>query len=246
MADEVLWPQRRPYTAEDTLERASLRSFLYLSTKRCFDLLIAIIALILLALPLLVIALLIALDSPGPPLFTQKRVGARPRYNGSTLAWQTRIFGCHKFRTMYHNCDQSAHEKFVIKFVAGQLDGSGGTKPSYKLASDPRVTRMGRWLRRTSLDELPQLINIIKGEMSLVGPRPVPVYEVSAYQSWHHERLKALPGLTGLWQVKGRSSVSFEEMVRLDIAYVRNESLWLDLKLIFATLPAIWHGRGAR
>ena len=114
-----------------------------------------------------------------------------------------------------------------------------------RLIDDPRVTRIGRILRRTSLDELPQLFNVIRGEMSLVGPRPVPLYEVAAYQPWQRERLAALPGITGLWQVRGRCELSFEDMVRLDVEYIRNQSIWLDFKILSLTIPAVLSGRGA-
>jgi lipopolysaccharide/colanic/teichoic acid biosynthesis glycosyltransferase len=119
------------------------------------------------------------------------------------------------------------------------------TSVTVKLTDDPRITRVGRFLRRTSLDELPQLLNVLKGEMSLVGPRPVPPYEAAAYQDWHRERLAGLPGITGLWQVKGRGLVSFTEMVRMDIEYLRSQSTWLDFKIMLATIPAVLFGRGA-
>ncbi|MGH9896190.1 MAG: sugar transferase, partial [bacterium] len=121
-----------------------------------------------------------------------------------------------------------------------------GSGARFKLSNDPRVTRVGRVLRRMSLDELPQLFNVLKGEMSLVGPRPVPLYEVAEYGESDTERLAALPGITGLWQVRGRAEIPFSEMVRLDCEYVRNQSLWLDLKILAATIPAVVSGRGAR
>jgi lipopolysaccharide/colanic/teichoic acid biosynthesis glycosyltransferase len=194
---------------------------------------------------LLAISVLIMLDSPGPALFTQKRVGARWRSRGLTGHWETTTFNCHKFRTMFHKCDQSMHEAFIKAFVTGKVETSEEHGLPYKLNGDPRVTRVGHWLRKSSLDELPQLLNILKGEMSLVGPRPVPLYEVAAYDEWHRERLKALPGLTGMWQVKGRSQVTFDQMAQLDIEYVRNQSILLDLKLLLATFPAVLAGKGA-
>jgi lipopolysaccharide/colanic/teichoic acid biosynthesis glycosyltransferase len=126
---------------------------------------------------------------------------------------------------------------------------TGGDQPEaknnvFKLTDDPRITRIGRWLRKTSLDELPQLLNILKGEMSLVGPRPPIAYELDHYQPWHHERLRVTPGLTGLWQVSGRSNVPFEEMVRLDIQYINNWSLGEDLRIMAKTLPVVLHGSG--
>ena len=126
------------------------------------------------------------------------------------------------------------------------IGGANGTGAPFKLTHDPRVTRVGRLLRRTSLDELPQLFNVLKGEMSLVGPRPVPPYEVAQYHEPDAERLAAVPGITGLWQVNGRGDVPFAEMIRLDREYVRNQTVWLDLKILLATIPAIVSGRGAK
>jgi lipopolysaccharide/colanic/teichoic acid biosynthesis glycosyltransferase len=146
---------------------------------------------------------------------------------------------------MVEDADSSLHEAFCKAFVEGRIESLDGDESAFKLARDPRVTRVGRLLRKTSLDELPQLVNVLKGEMSLVGPRPVPTYEVAGYQTWHCERLAALPGITGLWQIKGRGRVTFEEMIRMDIDYVRNRSLWLDIKILVFTIPAVLSGRGA-
>jgi lipopolysaccharide/colanic/teichoic acid biosynthesis glycosyltransferase len=204
---------------------------------------LALAPLMLLALlPLLsCIALLIKLDSTGPILFIQERVGARRRCDRGHAVWEPVTFRCYKFRSMTQNADQSLHQTHIQAFVEERLD----TTRIVKLTDDPRVTRVGRILRRTSLDELPQLLNVLKGDMSLVGPRPVPIYEAAAYADWHRERLAALPGITGLWQVDGRGRVSFTEMVRMDIAYVRNQSLLLDIKLLLSTIPAVLSGRGA-
>jgi lipopolysaccharide/colanic/teichoic acid biosynthesis glycosyltransferase len=141
---------------------------------------------------------------------------------------------------MVANADETVHEKHIEAFVSGRIDDE-----NFKLANDSRITRVGYYLRKTSMDELPQLINVVRGEMSLVGPRPVPTYEVALYQQWHHERLAALPGMTGLWQVEGRSHVTFEEMVSMDIDYVRRASLGLDLSILVRTIPAVLSGRGA-
>jgi lipopolysaccharide/colanic/teichoic acid biosynthesis glycosyltransferase len=146
---------------------------------------------------------------------------------------------------MRQNSDQSLHQAYIKEFVEGQAAPSDADGSKFKLTNDPRVTRIGRFIRKTSLDELPQLLNVLKGEMSLVGPRPVPTYEVAAYRAWHHERLAALPGITGIWQVQGRCQVPFEEMIRMDIDYVRRQSPWLDLKLLFLTIPAVVSGEGA-
>jgi lipopolysaccharide/colanic/teichoic acid biosynthesis glycosyltransferase len=213
--------------------------------KRALDVVVAAAALVL-ALPLAgLIALLIYLDSPGPILFTQKRVGANRWTRDGFSYWRQSTFTFYKFRTMVPNADPAKHRAFIQAFAQGRAPESGGTGTRFKLTNDPRVTRFGRILRRTSLDELPQLVNVLKGEMSLVGPRPVPPYEVAEYRPWQRERLAALPGLTGLWQVKGRSQVSFEEMIRMDIDYVRTQSLWLDLKILFWTIPAVLSARGA-
>jgi lipopolysaccharide/colanic/teichoic acid biosynthesis glycosyltransferase len=145
---------------------------------------------------------------------------------------------------MVQNADPAPHAAFIAAFAAGTY-ATGRGAARFKLTEDPRVTRVGHLLRRTSLYELPQLLNVLKGEMSLVGPRPVPPYEVACYQPWQFERLAAQPGITGLWQVRGRSQLAFDAMIRLDIDYVRHRSLWLDLKLLALTIPAVLSTRGA-
>jgi lipopolysaccharide/colanic/teichoic acid biosynthesis glycosyltransferase len=240
---EALWPQCHQAVVHELAVWVRFR--LYLLSKRCLDVAVALIGLLVLWPVLLVVAVKIMLDSPGPPIFTQERVGARWCGRGLRGYWKTTLFHCYKFRTMFHHCDQSRHQTFVEAFAKGEIEASDEVGLPYKLKDDPRVTRFGRWLRKVSLDELPQLFNIVKGEMSLVGPRPVPIYEARHYQPWHRERLQALPGLTGLWQVKGRSRVTFDEMARLDIEYVRNQSILLDLRLLLATIPAALLGKGA-
>ena len=231
-----------PSMSRDTVD---CESRLYSAVKRCLDVTLTA-ALLLLLLPLmLVIAVLIKLDTPGPALFAQERVGARRRWKDGRPVWEVRTFAVCKFRSMVHNADQSVHQAYAKAFVEGCVETVDGRGAKFKLTHDPRVTRVGRILRKTSLDELPQLLNVLKGEMSLVGPRPVPTYEVAAYQAWHFERLAALPGITGLWQVNGRGQVSFEEMIRMDIEYVRHRSLWLDLRILLLTVPAVLSGRGA-
>ncbi len=220
------------------------RSF-YFTAKRILDVAITTVALIFLAPVMIVIALAIRLESPGPVFFRQKRVGARLKREGGTLRWEVAPFNMIKFRSMVQNADPKLHQAHVQAFVSGQLPATSTAGAKFKLKADPRVTRVGRILRRTSLDELPQLFNVLRGEMSLVGPRPVPTYEVDHYQGWHHERLKALPGITGLWQVEGRCELCFDDMVRLDIRYARSQSLWLDLKIMVLTIPAVLSGRGA-
>jgi lipopolysaccharide/colanic/teichoic acid biosynthesis glycosyltransferase len=212
--------------------------------KRCFDSVVALFLLIFLAPVLLLIALAIVLESRGPVLFVQERVGStRVRRRGSTV-WETRTFRLYKFRSMRQASGPDPHVAHIQAFVAGQLD-AGANGGTFKLSNDSRVTRVGQILRRTSLDELPQLLNVLKGEMSLVGPRPSPTYEVDAYEEWHYRRLEARPGLTGLWQVSGRCELSFEQMVQLDLDYVGGQSLALDLKILLQTIPAVVAGRGA-
>jgi exopolysaccharide biosynthesis polyprenyl glycosylphosphotransferase len=201
--------------------------------KRAFDLSLATLALVLLAPFWLLIALLIKLDSKGPVLYRQERVGM-----------DGRIFLFLKFRTMRAGADDRAHRDYQRRYIEGRPDTNLGDsqRPVYKLHQDPRVTRTGRWLRRTSLDELPQLFNVLRGDMSAVGPRPPIPYEVENYALWHRKRLDMKPGMTGLWQVSGRNRLSFDEMVRLDLFYIENWSLWLDLKIMLRTLPVLLRG----
>jgi exopolysaccharide biosynthesis polyprenyl glycosylphosphotransferase len=204
--------------------------------KRGFDL-VGATALTLVLLPVFaVIAFLVKRSSPGPVLYVQERLGR----NG-------RPFRFYKFRSMRHDADDAIHRQFAAMFINGDNDGCherNGGKEVFKLERDPRITRIGQWLRRTSLDELPQLFNIILGDMSLVGPRPPIAYEIENYQPWHLERLKVTPGLTGLWQVMGRSQVSFDEMVHLDLHYINHWSLLLDFKILLRTIPVVMKGTG--
>src|SRR5215208_1294635 len=194
--------------------------------KRTFDLIVSALAIALLFPLWLLIALLIKLDSKGPVFYTQERVGM-----------DGRLFLLYKFRTMKAGADPELHREYQRAFIAGRAEANLGKdhKPTYKLLADPRITRVGRVLRRTSLDEVPQLLNVLSGNMSLVGPRPPIPYEVEAYELWHRKRLDMKPGLTGLWQVSGRNRLPFEEMVRLDLFYIENWSLLLDLKIILRT-----------
>jgi len=218
---------------------------LYFAAKRGVDVILAGLLLLLLSPLILVIAILISLDSAGPIFFTQERVGARRQSMGRQAIWMIRNFTMYKFRSMVQNADSSVHEAYIKDFVEGRAQATPENGGKFKLTNDPRVTPLGRLLRKFSLDELPQLINVLKGDMSLVGPRPVPPYEVACYGNGHHKRLAALPGITGFWQVKGRGRVTFEEMIRMDIQYVENASLWLDLKVLFLTIPAVLSRRGA-
>lgn len=204
--------------------------------KRVIDCVLAAVALVVISPLMLLIALLVKRSSPGPVLFVQERLGR-----------DGRPFRFYKFRSMAHNSDDAIHRQFAAMFINGDKGGCAETNEGeevFKLKRDPRITPIGGLLRKTSLDELPQLFNILKGEMSLVGPRPPIAYEIENYQPWHMERLKAVPGLTGLWQVSGRSSVSFEEMVRLDVRYINEWSPWLDLKIVLKTVPVVLKGTG--
>lgn len=217
---------------------------LYFAVKRAFDLVGACLLVLALAPLIAAVALAIRLDSPGPIFFRQERVGSRRRRMGRETRWETRTFAIYKFRSMVQNADQSLHEAHIRAFVEGRLERDVPTR-TFKLTADPRVTRVGRVLRRSSFDELPQLFNVIAGDMSLVGPRPVPSYEVQGYLPQHFERLAAVPGITGLWQIKGRSRVTFSQMVEMDIDYVRRRSLLLDLSILARTIPAVLAGHGA-
>lgn len=194
--------------------------------KRTFDLVVSALSIILLLPFWLLIALLIKLDSKGPVFYTQERVGM-----------DGRLFLLYKFRTMVANADSELHREYQRAFIAGRAEANLGNdqKPTYKLFADPRITRVGKFLRKTSLDEVPQLLNVLLGDMSVVGPRPPIPYEVEAYELWHRKRLDMKPGVTGLWQVSGRNRLTFEEMVRLDLFYIENWSLLLDLKIILRT-----------
>lgn len=203
----------------------------YNIVKRFIDVTVSLTGLILFAPLLLIIAVCIKASSKGPVLFKQRRIGEFGKE-----------FDFMKFRTMYIGNNHEIHKQYVRSLIH-QADES---KPVYKITDDPRVTPVGRFLRKSSLDELPQLINVLKGEMSLVGPRPPIPYEVADYRYWHRRRvIEAKPGITGLWQVHGRSRTTFDEMVRLDLRYVTEQSLWLDFKILLQTPFAVISGKGA-
>lgn len=205
---------------------------------RALDLVLSLVLLVLLAPLLLAVAALIRLDSPGPVLFRQRRVGHRQA-----------PFTVHKFRTMRHGAGHETHRAYVLALIDGTepaaTDGERASGPKYKMAGDERVTRLGGVLRRTSIDELPQLWNVLRGDMSLVGPRPPIPYEVAHYPAHWFARFAVKPGVTGLWQVSGRSELTLEEMIALDVEYVRRRSLGTNLWILVRTVPAVIHTRGA-
>jgi undecaprenyl-phosphate galactose phosphotransferase len=197
--------------------------------KRVFDVVVTAVGLVFLAVPMAVIALIIKMTSDGPVFYAHTRIGK-----------DCKPFQFYKFRTMVAGNDDSSHRAYVSELIKGEAKGDGPKK----IVDDPRVTSIGRFLRRTSLDELPQLFNVLKGEMSLVGPRPCMPYELEQYEDWHRRRLSVIPGCTGLWQVAGRSAVDFNDMVILDLFYIDNMSPLFDLRIIFRTLPVMLLAKG--
>jgi lipopolysaccharide/colanic/teichoic acid biosynthesis glycosyltransferase len=211
------------YKSQD-LETISNKAGVF--AKRSVDLIGSIFGLLLFSPFFMVIPILIKLTSKGPVLFRQERAGKGGR-----------TFSFLKFRSMYVNNDATIHKDFVTDFIKGNIkESADGQKPVFKIQNDPRITPIGRFLRKTSLDEIPQFINVLLGDMSLVGPRPSIPYEVEQYDLWHRRRvLEVKPGITGLWQVEGRSSLTFDNMVRLDLQYIKRWSFFLDIKLLIKT-----------
>ncbi len=213
---------------------SSMKERLPMTVKSMLDIAISATALIV-AFPIFFgIAVAVKATSRGPVFFRQHRIGL----NG-------RSFEMLKFRSMYVNCDEDSHKKYITKYIREQKNAA--VEPGvFKLTNDKRITSIGQFLRKSSLDELPQLINVLMGDMSLVGPRPPLAYECEMYDIWHRRRLLSCkPGITGLWQVTGRSRTTFDEMVRLDLKYIKEWSLWLDLKILLATPKAVLSGKGA-
>jgi len=210
--EEVVWVEPR-LTAFETI------------VKRCLDLIIASVAVIVLSPLMLFVALAIKLESRGPAVFKQARVGK-----------DGREFTCYKFRSMYDGADGMRDGILHLNEVSG---------PVFKIRDDPRVTPVGRIIRRTSIDELLQFFNVLKGDMSVVGPRPPLPCEVAEYTEYHWQRLSVIPGITCLWQISGRSNIGFDRWVELDLEYIRNQSLWHDMAIIVKTVPAVVRGTGA-
>jgi exopolysaccharide biosynthesis polyprenyl glycosylphosphotransferase len=225
-----------PRPVDPLLERQpGLRAALRRAAKRGLDVVGSLALLALFSPVFAAVAAIVKLTSPGPVFYRQERVGQGGK-----------PFRMLKFRSMYTDCDPTLHRDYVSWFItsSGQRGLEDGAV--FKLTQDPRVTRVGHVLRKTSLDELPQFLNVLRGEMSLVGPRPPLPYEVERYQPWHRRRvLEARPGITGLWQVTGRSRTTFDEMVRLDLRYAKRHTLWTDIKILAATPRAVISGKGA-
>jgi len=220
----------RPAVAA-TGKARTLRSALLRGVRRSLDFTVAALILLVASPVLIAISLAIRLDSPGPVLFRQRRVGRGQRE-----------FTILKFRTMRHDADATRHRKYVQTLIGGNSQAERGRL--YKLSVDDRITRVGRLLRSWSLDELPQLINVLRGEMALVGPRPVIPYEVEMYPEDYLRRFAVKPGLTGLWQVSGRNERTYDEMVSFDIEYAEADSLLLDLRILLKTVPVVLRRQG--
>jgi lipopolysaccharide/colanic/teichoic acid biosynthesis glycosyltransferase len=231
-----------PYQYIQRTQQIKIHSFglnheQYLAIKRVIDLIFCVFAIPVLIIPCLLIALLIMIDSPGNPIFIQERAG----YRGKK-------FKFYKFRTLWNDYESEEDRKFMQTYIGGGVNGQydGDDRVAkFKPLHDKDVTRVGKLLRKTSLDELPQIINVIRGEMTLVGPRPNVLWEVEVYQQWHHDRMNVQPGLTGLAQVLGRSDISFDDIVRYDIQYAKNQSLHVDSWILIRTVKAILNGNGA-
>jgi lipopolysaccharide/colanic/teichoic acid biosynthesis glycosyltransferase len=212
--------------------QACQRTSVYPLIKRALETIFSLVLLVLLAPVFVLVTLAIKLDSPGPAIFRQTRIGK----DGEPFTF-------YKFRSMFHDIDTSGHQAFMKAFVNGHVDQD---KEIFKPAQDNQITQIGRLLRKTSLDELPQLINVIKGEMSFIGPRPNIPAEVEEYKDWHKRRLQALPGITGWAQVNGRSSLSFDQIARYDLEYIDRENLLMDLRIVRRTLSYVVQSKGAQ
>ena len=221
----------------------------YYFVKRVMDVSIALVLLIILSPLLVLICLAIAIYSPGPIFYLQERVGARRITRGKSTYWKQETFYCYKFRTMKVNADSTIHQAYVQALIENDKEKmsvlQGESTQIRKLVNDPRVTRPGKLLRKLSLDELPQFWNVLRGDMSVVGPRPAIPYEVKMYKPWHRRRLEAQPGITGLQQIIARSTADFDQQVQLDIEYIEHQSIWQDIIIILKTPFVILSTRGA-
>lgn len=221
----------------------------YYLIKRLLDLFLSVVLLIIFSPIMAAIAIIIKIDSKGPIFFKQKRVGSRRIHKNGRWEWEVVEFTCLKFRTMDHCADTTLHQSYVTALIQNNTEKMDelqhGKQTIHKLMFDPRITRIGRFLRKSSLDELPQFINVLMGHMSLVGPRPAIRYEVDVYKPWHKGRFNAQPGITGLQQVKARCTVSFDDQVMYDLEYINHQSLWLDLKIMVMTPLVVLNHHGA-
>ena len=233
-SDAIAVDQTMMFSVEEIMFKLCLKRFF----KRVIDIIGALCGIIICFPVFSFIAIIIKITSRGPVFFRQTRLG-----------YQGKPFTFLKFRSMYYECSDEAHKEYVYKLINRaheQINTGTIDKPYYKMNSDPRITPFGKFLRKTSLDELPQFFNVLLGQMSLVGPRPPIPYEVAHYENWHKKRVfDVKPGITGLWQTRGRSTTTFDEMVRLDLNYAKNWNLWLDMKIIFKTFKTVVAGIGA-
>jgi lipopolysaccharide/colanic/teichoic acid biosynthesis glycosyltransferase len=221
------------------------------AAKRALDIVVATLSLVLLAPLMLLVAIVIKLDDPGPVLFAQERMGARRVRQGDGWVWRLEPFLMFKFRTMWADAESTLHREYMTAYLAGDVERLATLRPgrkdgeSYRPAADPRVTFVGRILRKFSVDELPQLWNVLRGDMSLVGPRPPLRYEVEMYEPHHLNRFASRPGLTGWAQVSGRTTIGMEETLRLDLEYIARRTILFDLKILALTIPVVLLQRGA-
>jgi lipopolysaccharide/colanic/teichoic acid biosynthesis glycosyltransferase len=243
--DALVGWTRRPLITEPSRSGASR------TVKRTLDILGGLVLGILAAPLVLLIGFAIKLDSPGPAIYKQQRVRSTLVRDGGSCYWCLTTFSFYKLRTMVDDIPADLHQKYTEAYISGdesriaEFHVNGNGMGSYKLELDPRVTRIGRFLRKSSLDELPQIWNVLRGDMSLVGPRPPLEYEIEKYEDRHFKRLAGPGGITGLWQVRGRCETSFEEMIALDIEYLERRSTFLDMRILVETVPAVLSGRGA-
>jgi lipopolysaccharide/colanic/teichoic acid biosynthesis glycosyltransferase len=223
----------------------------YFAVKRLLDVAIVLVSALFMVPIFLVLGLVIKVGSPGPIIYKQERIRSRRRKVDGKWRWEFEPFTFYKLRTMQIDNDVKLHRDYITAYIASdeermaELRPEANKKDTYKLTSDPRVTRIGRVLRKLSIDEMPQIWNVLKGDMSLVGPRPPIRYEFEMYEERQSLRLASLPGITGWWQVNGRAETSFEEMIRLDTEYINRQSFWFDLKILFLTIPAVISRKGA-
>lgn len=217
----------------------------YHAAKRATDIAVATILLFVAAPLLVAAAVAVKLDSSGPVFFRQERVRTRRVRRDGATRWRLQVFTLYKLRSMIVGADPRVHERHISAMASGRRTAGKADAYSIKLRDDARITRVGRYLRMTSIDELPQLFNVLRGEMSIVGPRPVPLYEFARYRPEHMRRFTVLQGISGLWQVRGRCELSFWDMASCDLEYAKAPSYWTDAKIMLRTIPAVVSARGA-